>query len=67
MEANDLFNRKVVLSSLWEDLHKLRGLGLQADFIAFTGDVAYRGLRQEYELAAREFFDPLLKAANVDK
>jgi hypothetical protein len=67
MEATDRFNRNVVLHALWEDIRQLRERGLAADFIAFTGDVAYHGVSAEYDLAAREFFDPLLAAAEVPK
>jgi hypothetical protein len=67
MQTHDEFDRGIVLSSLWRDIEGLRARGLQADFIAFTGDVAYRGLTHEYQLASSLFFDPLLKAANVPK
>jgi hypothetical protein len=67
MEAEDRFNRNIVLGALWADIRQLRNRGLAADFVAFTGDVAYHGFPVEYELAARELFDPLLAAAEVPK
>jgi hypothetical protein len=65
MKAGDQFNRSVVLSSLWRDIEALRNRGLQADFAAFTGDVAFHGSKDEYNLAASEFFHPLLKATGL--
>ncbi len=35
------------------------------DFVVFSGDVAFFGKPEEYEAAIAEFFDPLLKAADV--
>jgi len=35
------------------------------DFIVFSGDVAFFGKPEEYQAAATEFFDPVLKAARV--
>jgi 3',5'-cyclic AMP phosphodiesterase CpdA len=67
MQTDDEFDRSVVLSSLWRDIENLRTRGLEADFIVFTGDVAYRGLIHEYKLAENLFFDPLLKASHLPK
>jgi 3',5'-cyclic AMP phosphodiesterase CpdA len=59
INVDDQFDRSVVLPSLWRDIENLVSKGLQPDFIAFTGDVAYHGREEEYELAEKEFFQPL--------
>jgi len=67
VNIEDQFDRGVVLSSLWKDIENLVAEGHQPDFIAFTGDVAYHGRPDEYVLAERDFFYPLLKVANLGK
>lgn len=67
MEANDLFNRKVVLASLWQDIGAFIEKGIKPDFIVFSGDVTYHGTAREYELAIKEFFDPLLAITKITK
>ena len=61
------FNRKVVLEALWNDIDKQIAKGIQPDFVVFTGDVAYRGTKREYELAGQHFFDPLLDVTGLSK
>lgn len=67
MELTDTFNRNIVLEALWRDIGDFVSRGIRPDFIAFTGDVSYHGLAQEYELAIKEFFDPLLAVAKIPK
>ena len=67
IEQEEKFNRKVVLTALWEDLSKFLEKGFTPDFIAFTGDVTYHALKEEYDLAINEFFDPLLKVTSLSK
>ncbi len=67
MEAADRFDRTVVLNALWTDLKRLATEGLSPDFIVFSGDVAYHGFREEYELAKELFFLPLLSVTRLDK
>ena len=69
-KKEDEYNRQVVLAALWEDIEK-RTTRISPDlenidFILFTGDVAYHGESIEYKLAVKNFFKPLLKAANLD-
>jgi predicted phosphodiesterase len=65
--AFEEFNRRVVLRALWQDIRNQIDQGLDPDFIAFTGDVAYSGDVEEYTLAAKFFFDPLLETTGVSK
>lgn len=51
---DDIENR----TALSNDLDKI-------DLIIFSGDVAYSGRSDEYSVAKREFFIPLLKATNL--
>jgi len=65
----DEYNRQVVLAALWNDISK-RTTRISSDlekidFIFFTGDIAYHGKSEEYELAIKDFFQPLLKTANL--
>jgi len=61
------FNRKIVLDSLWIDIRKQIQKGLKPDFIFFTGDVAFHGKKDEYDLAIEQFFEPLLKHTGLSK
>ena len=67
MSSNNKFDRGVVIDALWRDIKKYRDGGLSPDFIAFSGDIANAGLTEEYDLAAAEFFDPLLDLTEVSK
>ena len=64
-QAEDAFNRKVVLDALWQDIKERMKDGLKPDFIVFTGDVAWRGQEQEYRLAEEHFFKPLLATTGL--
>lgn len=56
----------IVLRALWRDLPKqIERVGGGLDFIAFSGDVAYAGKAEEYELAVKYFFEPLLEVTEV--
>ena len=61
------FNQKVVLDALWDDVRHQVVNGLKPDFIIFTGDVAYHGKQDEYDLARDLFFEPLLIASGLTK
>jgi len=37
------------------------------DFVFFTGDLAYRGLEEQYKVAGTELLDPVLAAVDLDK
>jgi len=66
-ESEDRFNRKVVIDAFLSDIKSLVTDGLKPDFVAFTGDVAYHGTTSEYEIATREFFEPLLLALDLPR
>ena len=63
---SEQFDRSVVTDALWRDLKRCGDRGLQPDFIVVTGDIAYSGKPEEYELAV-EFFDHLLEQTEVRK
>jgi len=56
-----------ILNTLWGDLKYLATGGLKPDFIAFTGDVTASGKPEEYTLAMKLFFDPLLETTQLPK
>ena len=67
-QQNDKYNRRVVLDALWQDISQ-RTTRISPDlenidFISVTGDIAYHGESKEYDLAIKDFFQPLLEAAN---
>ncbi|MBL7174435.1 MAG: metallophosphoesterase [Desulfobacteraceae bacterium] len=65
-EATSL-DRNVILTALLEDLHGLEERhDLSPDFILISGDIAYSGIREEYELAEM-FFDNLLEVTKLSK
>lgn len=66
-EEFEEFNREVVLEALWEDINEQVAAGLKPDFIIFSGDVAFHGRAEEYELAGERFFDPLLEITGLSK
>ena len=64
------FDRDVVRDALVDDLKNRAVIdkGLEhVDFLAFSGDVAFHGKAEEYQTAIREFFEPLLQAAGVER
>lgn len=68
MRRDELDNLRVVLKALWNDLPaQIDKLGGRLDFIAFTGDIAYSGKAEEYELAGENFFQPLLKTTGLSR
>lgn len=65
--GSEEFNREIVLRALWEDIREQIDRGIRPDFIFFTGDVAYSGRQEEYELAQERFFKPLLEITGLTK
>jgi hypothetical protein len=65
------FKRQKLRDALIRDIeHRLAGISRSLDtidFIVFSGDVAWLGKQEEYQAAASEFFDPLLRAAGVSR
>lgn len=54
-----------VLSRLAADIARVTGSGLAPDLIVITGDIAFSGKAEEYELAARWIRERLLPAAGA--
>lgn len=54
-------DRREVLEEFWKDINAHIENGLRPDFIVVTGDIAHSGHDEEYDLARKHFFDPLLK------
>ena len=52
IREDDRYNRDIVLSSLLNDIRKLKDSSvLKADFICITGDLVYAGKEHEFTLA----------------
>jgi predicted phosphodiesterase len=64
--AGDPYDRDVVLRALVKSVKDFRDQGRKPDLIFATGDVAYSGKSEEYQLATK-FFDDLLEAAGLKK
>ena len=64
--AGDPYDRDVVLRALVTSVKDFRDRGRKPDLIFATGDVAYSGEQEEYQLATK-FFDDLLKAAGLTR
>ncbi len=60
----DKFDRSVVLGSLIERIKQDKDNN-HPDIIVVTGDIAFKGIRAEYDLA-KIFFDDLLKELNLE-
>jgi 3',5'-cyclic AMP phosphodiesterase CpdA len=59
------YNRDLVLGKLLDDLRSYtQEHGIVVDFIVITGDIAFSGQEDEYNLAT-EFFNKLLKIFNL--
>ena len=64
------FDREVVLDALLKDIEgrsAISPLLEEIDFIIFSGDVAYSGLHEEYEVAIQQLFNPLLEKRGVSR
>ena len=57
----------VVFEALVEDLRRWQSKGVRPDIICVTGDIAFSGKPDQYELAGRYIFDPLLQELSLDK
>ncbi len=61
------WDRDIVLRKLVDDVEtRITEDHLRPDFIAITGDIAFSGKAEEYELA-RQFFDELLQVTAVPR
>lgn len=66
--SDEEFDRKVVLEELIGDIQKRTAISRDLeniDFVVFSGDVAYSGKPDEYELAKAELFTPILEACDL--
>ena len=66
MRLTDGWSQDVVLDSMCEYVEQLCNEGLAIDFILMTGDLAFSGKSDEYELVA-DFFDSLVTKADVPR
>jgi predicted MPP superfamily phosphohydrolase len=62
--GGESFDRKVVLDPLIRRVAKDLEKGFRPEMVAVTGDIAFKGVTNEYELA-KGFFDDLLKALEL--
>ncbi len=64
------FDRSVVRDALIDDLrqrHQLSQALQRVDFIVFSGDLAFSGVKDEFDAASREFLTPVLEATQVPR
>ena len=64
------FDRTVVRNKLIDDISDRKHIHpdlAKIDFIIFSGDVAFSGQAEEYQVALKELFTPLLKATGLNK
>jgi len=64
------FDRSVVRDALIDDLRQRSDLSpalKNIDFIIFSGDLAFSGVKPEFDAASREFLTPVLEATRVPK
>lgn len=66
MRVRDEWSQDVVLRALTDSIRARRSQGLNLDFILATGDLAFSGNKEEYDLVER-FFDELVAASGVPK
>lgn len=66
MRLSNEWSQDIVLRAMADSIRKQRNQGLTLDFILATGDLAYSGKEEEYELVKR-FFDELVDATGVPK
>ena len=60
------YDANIVLEALLRDLPSIGSEFLPVDLVFVTGDIAFSGNQEEYELAA-EFFDKLLSKLSVSQ
>jgi len=66
ISAKDSFDRSLVLDPLIERVRHDRDNGLIPEIVIVSGDIAFRGIAEEYTLA-KQFFDDLLEALGLNK
>jgi predicted MPP superfamily phosphohydrolase len=66
IRSGDPYDRDVVLRALVKSVEEFRRTNRSPDLILATGDVAYSGKAEEYDLATK-LFDDLIDAAGLEK
>ncbi|MCP4267799.1 MAG: SUMF1/EgtB/PvdO family nonheme iron enzyme [Candidatus Brocadiaceae bacterium] len=66
IEVSEGFDRSLVLDPLIDQIRRDIQNGFRPELLIVTGDIAKRGLREEYE-AAKEFFDELLACLDLSR
>lgn len=66
MRVSDAWSQDVVLKAMCDDIDRQRKAGMSPDFILATGDLAFSGHADEYEMVA-SFFNALIGAAGVPR
>ena len=66
LRAGNEWSQDVVLKAMCRNILEQREAGTGADFILVTGDIAFSGKSEEYDLAEK-FFDDLQAASGVLK
>ena len=66
MRQHDEWSQDIVLRAMAESIRQRCSQGLTLDFILATGDLAFSGKKEEYDLVER-FFDELVSASGVPK
>jgi len=66
MQQRAEWSQDFVLRAMADSIRQRRGQGLTLDFILATGDLAFSGKKEEYELVKR-FFEELVRASGVSK
>lgn len=66
MRQRDEWSQDVVLRAMADSIRQRRSQGLVLDFILATGDLAFSGKKEEYDLVER-FFDELVSASGVTR
>ena len=64
IDEKEDFDRSIVLDPLIERVEKDRKSGFQPEIVVVTGDVAFKGISAEYDLA-KVFFDDLLRSLEL--
>lgn len=68
MREEDAFSRSRVIEAMLDDIKdrsKIDPHFEQIQAVFFTGDLAYHGYEKEYELARKEFVDPLIERLDI--